>query len=224
MSEPTKPASDPFALQPDTPPVGDSRMPSTAEPVVTTSETTATHSNWAMIRELLETIVLSLIIFLLIRQVVQNYRIENHSMEPNFFEGQFVLVNKLAFKLGEPTRGDVVVFHNPENTNEDFIKRIIGVPGDVVEVRDQTVLINGQPVIEDFPHEAIPPGLYTPPMTVPENNLFVMGDNRPNSRDSRSFGPISQDLLVGKAWLRIWPLNKFGIVAHIDLPLGTAAQ
>ena len=113
---------------------------------------------WMMVRELVETVVLSLIIFLLIRQVVQNYRIENHSMEPNFYEGQFVLVNKLAYRLGQPARGDVVVFHNPRNTNEDYIKRVIGLPGDQVEVRDQTVFINGQPLAEDFPHNPDPAG------------------------------------------------------------------
>jgi signal peptidase I len=177
-------------------------------------------STWTMVRELVETVVLSLIIFLLIRQVVQNYRIENHSMEPNFYEGQFVLVNKLAYRLGEPERGDVVVFHNPRNTNEDYIKRIIALPGDTVEVRDASVFINGEPLIEDFPHNYIQQGEYMPPVTVADNQLFVMGDNRPNSSDSRVFGPIPQDLAVGKAWLRIWPLDKFGIVEHEDLGLG----
>jgi signal peptidase I len=170
-----------------------------------------------MVRELIETVVLSLIIFLLIRQVVQNYRIENHSMEPNFYEGQFVLVNKLAYRLGQPDRGDVVVFHNPRNTNEDYIKRIIGLPGDTVEVHDASVYVNGELLNEDFPHNYIPPGEYMPPVTVDDGQLFVMGDNRPNSSDSRVFGPISQDLAVGKAWLRIWPLDKFGIVEHEDL-------
>ena len=177
-----------------------------------------------MVRELVETVVLSLIIFLLIRQVVQNYRIENHSMEPNFYDGQFVLVNKLAYRLGQPARGDVVVFHNPRNTNEDYIKRILGLPGDTVEVHDQTVFVNGRPVLENFPHNAIQPGDYAPPVTVGDNQLFVMGDNRPNSSDSRVFGPISQDLAVGKAWLRIWPLNVFGIVEHENLPLGDPVQ
>ena len=109
-----------------------------------------------MARELIETVVLSLIIFLVIRQLVQNYRIENHSMEPNFYEGQFVLVNKLAYKLGQPDRGDVVVFHNPRNTNEDYIKRIVGVPGDQVEIREGHAYINGQLLPEDYPHQPYP--------------------------------------------------------------------
>jgi signal peptidase I len=209
MTETTKPSGDPFALQPEAVDV----PPSGGEQPAVQPQATA----WTMVRELIETVVLSLIIFLLIRQVVQNYRIENHSMEPNFYEGQFVLVNKLAYRLGQPEMGDVVVFHNPSNTNEDYIKRIIGLPGDTVEVQNAMVFVNGQPLAENFPHNPVSMGDYMPPVTVGDNQLFVMGDNRPNSSDSRVFGPISQELAVGKAWLRIWPLDKFGIVEHEDL-------
>ncbi len=101
-------------------------------------------------RELLETVILSLVIFLVIRQGVQNYRIESHSMEPNFFEGQFVLVNKLAYKLGEPERGDVVVFRNPGNEDEDYIKRVIGIPGDTIQFADGEVYVNGEYLDEPF--------------------------------------------------------------------------
>ena len=216
MTKSTQPSNDLYALQPD--PTGAESMQLEQETNAATPAPVKEPSyGWMMVRELVETVVLSLIIFLLIRQVVQNYRIENHSMEPNFYEGQFVLVNKLAYWLGEPKRGDVVVFHNPRNTNEDYIKRIIGIPGDTVEVRDQTVFINGQPLPEDFPHNAMPPGEYIGPLVVGDSQLFVMGDNRPNSSDSRVFGPIAQDLVVGQAWLRIWPLTEFGIVQHEDL-------
>ncbi len=228
MNETTNPAGERYGLQQETRdpgPVGaesdaatpPGTIPAGAQPAQ------AQPSTWTMVRELIETVVLSLIIFLLIRQVVQNYRIENHSMEPNFYEGQFVLVNKLAYRLGQPSRGDVVVFHHPRNTNEDYIKRIIGLPGDTVEVHDAAVYINGEKLTEDFPHNYIPPGEFMPPVTVGDGQLFVMGDNRPNSSDSRVFGPISQDLAVGKAWLRIWPLNKFGIVEHEDLGLPAPA-
>jgi signal peptidase I len=110
-----------------------------------------------------------------------------------------------------------VVFHNPSNTSEDYIKRIIGLPGDTVEVQNSTVFVNGQSLHEDFPHNPIPIGSYMPPVTVADGQLFVMGDNRPNSSDSRAFGPISQELVVGQGWLRIWPLDKFGLVEHEDL-------
>ncbi|MBE2239414.1 MAG: signal peptidase I [Caldilineaceae bacterium] len=225
MTESTKPAEDLYALQSDPTAAESLRLePAEGEAEVAGQEKEPAYG-WIMVRELVETVVLSLIIFLLIRQVVQNYRIENHSMEPNFYEGQFVLVNKLAYRLGTPTRGDVVVFHNPRNTNEDYIKRIVGVSGDTVEVRDKTVFINGQALPEDFTHFPIPPGEFVGPIVVGDNQLFVMGDNRPNSSDSRVFGPIDQDLVVGQAWLRIWPLNVFGIVQHEDLaPAGVLSQ
>lgn len=224
MTESTKPAEDLYALQPDPSGAESLRLETEADATAAAPAKEASYG-WMMVRELVETVVLSLIIFLLIRQVVQNYRIENHSMEPNFYEGQFVLVNKLAYWLGEPTRGDVVVFHNPRNTNEDYIKRIIGIPGDTVEVRDQTVFVNGHPLPEDFPHNAMPPGEFIGPIVVGDNQLFVMGDNRPNSSDSRVFGPVDQDLVVGQAWLRIWPLTEFGIVQHEDLaPEGVLSQ
>ncbi len=223
MTESINPTGDPYALQPEPVAVGEpallvteAAVPTTEAAVPPTAEKQG-NMGWLMVRELVETVVLSLIIFLLIRQVVQNYRIENHSMEPNFYEGQFVLVNKIAYRLGQPARGDVVVFHNPRNTEEDYIKRIIGLPGDQVEVRDQAVYVNGQPLLEDFPHNPILPGEYLPPLIVGDKQLFVMGDNRPNSSDSRVFGPIDQELAVGKAWLRIWPLNVFGIVDHENL-------
>lgn len=174
----------------------------------------------AMIRELVETIALALILFLVIRQVVQNYRIESHSMEPNFVEGQFVLVNKLAYKLGEPQRGEVLVFHNPGNTSEDYIKRIIGLPGDTVQLVGDAVYINGKELPQPFEHEQNLPDYQYGPVVVPDNTLFVMGDNRPRSSDSRAIGPIDENLVVGKAWLRVWPFNKFGFVSHYQLEPG----
>jgi signal peptidase I len=173
--------------------------------------------SWMMLRELIETIVLSLVIFLLIRQVVQNYRIESHSMQPNFYEGQFILVNKLAYRLGAPERGDVLVFHNPNNLEEDYIKRIIGLPGDTIDIYNGEVFVNGQPLAEDFPHNEISRGQVYGPLTIEPDNLFVMGDNRPQSQDSRVFGQLSEDLIVGKAWVRVWPLSEFGIIQHYDL-------
>jgi signal peptidase I len=179
-----------------------------------------------LLRELVETIVLSLVIFLLIRQVVQNYRIESHSMQPNFQEGQFILVNKLAYKLGTPTRGEVIVFHNPQNPDEDYIKRLIGLPGDTLEIHDQQVFINNKPLPQPYQINAFPPGYTYGPMTVPPSHLFVMGDNRPNSRDSRfpEVGPIPEELVVGKAWLRVWPFSVFGLVPHYELEPGASAS
>lgn len=172
---------------------------------------------WMMLRELAETIVLSLVIFLLIRQVVQNYRIESHSMQPNFYEGQFILVNKLAYSLGSPARGDVIVFHNPNNINEDYIKRVIALPGDTIEIRSQKVYINGEPLQEIYDLNPLHPSTMYGPLLIEPNHLFVMGDNRQNSKDSRDFGALSEELVVGKAWIHVWPLANLGWVQHYDL-------
>ena len=136
MTERTDQVPDIYALTPEVKAdsaVGERTLEGPA--TVTESEPQPSMS-WMMLRELIETIVLSLVIFLLIRQVVQNYRIESHSMQPNFYEGEFILVNKLAYRLGSPVRGDVLVFHNPNNVDEDYIKRIIGLPGDTLEISD----------------------------------------------------------------------------------------
>lgn len=176
-------------------------------------------TGWSLVRELLETVILSLVIFLVIRQGVQNYRIESHSMQPNFFEGQFVLVNKLAYKLGEPDRGDVVVFRNPGNENEDYIKRVVGKPGDTIQFADGEVYVNGEYLDEPFVNAPTLAPIQDPIVVSPDH-LFVMGDNRPNSRDSRSFGLLDEDLLVGRAWVRVWPISEWGRVGHLPLEPG----
>lgn len=179
---------------------------------------------WLLARELVETVVLSLIIFLLIRQVVQNYRIESHSMEPNFHEGEFILVNKLAYRLGSPQRGDVIVFRNPNNPREDYIKRVIALPGDTLEIRDQQIIINGEVQDEPYPQNVIQPNTYFGPEVIQPDHLFVMGDNRPNSRDSRVFGQLAQDLVIGKTWVRVFPLSAFGPVTKYELQPSAAAE
>jgi signal peptidase I len=218
MSELQDKTGDPLALPTEYTLVASAESP--AAETESNADATPQISAWSLLRELVETVVLALILFLVIRQVIQNYRIESHSMEPNFYEGQFVLVNKLAYKLGEPDRGEVLVFHNPGNPDEDYIKRIIGLPGDTVEVVGDTVMINGQELPEPFPHNQNPEGSYSGPTIVPDGTLFVMGDNRPNSSDSRRIGPIPEDLVVGKAWLRVWPFNKFGLIEHYQLEPG----
>lgn len=221
MSKSTQNANDPFALQTDyTQPVGDLLLNEQAETMP--SSTHQPPAIWLLLRELLETIVLSLVIFLLIRLVIQNYRIESHSMQPNFYEGEFILVNKLAFKLGEPARGEVIVFHNPSNIDEDYIKRVIGLPGDLVEIREQAIYINGQALAE--PYATNPFRDNYGPETVPENHLFVMGDNRGNSSDSRRIGPIPEELIVGQAWLRVWPFDRAGLIEHYELEPGQAIK
>ncbi len=221
MSKSTQNANDPFVLQTDyTKSMGDLMLSDEVE--AAPAESNQPSPVWLLLRELLETIVLSLVIFLLIRLVIQNYRIESHSMQPNFYEGEFILVNKLAFKLGEPSRGEVIVFHNPGNVEEDYIKRVIGLPGDEVIIRDQTIFINGEALAEPYNTNEFNDNFG--PEIVPTDHLFVMGDNRGNSSDSRRIGPIPEELIVGQAWLRVWPFDKWGIIKHYQLEPGQPVE
>jgi len=177
--------------------------------------------NWFLLflRELVETLVLALIIFFLIRTVVQNYRIEGHSMDPNFQDGEYLLVNKLAYRIGEYQRGDVVVFRYPNDPSRDFIKRIIGLPGETVEIRGGVIYIDGQPLQE--PYDTVPINYERAPVLVEPGHLYVLGDNRPYSSDSHQWGLLPTELVIGKAWLGIWPPSAFGIVPHQEPTLGS---
>jgi signal peptidase I len=131
-------------------------------------------------------------------------------MEPNVHNGEYVIVNKTAYWFGHnPQRGDVVVFQAPDQPQNDRVKRVIGLPGDKVEVRsDGTVYVNGQQLEEPYlpPHHSGTSGTWT----VPEDEYFVMGDNRSVSYDSREGGPVPRSNIIGKAWLIIWPLHDWG--------------
>jgi signal peptidase I len=162
------------------------------------------------LRELIETLILTLVIFILIRFAVQNFRIEGYSMEPNFHDGQFLIVNKLIYMLRPPERGDVIVFIPPNNTTRDFIKRVIGLPGDRVEIANGKVYVNGEMLDEPYP---LNHGTYSAsPVTVPPEEYFVLGDNRNNSSDSHSWGTVSAKKIIGKAWIVYWPPQAMGLV------------
>jgi signal peptidase I len=162
------------------------------------------------LRELIETLILTLVIFLLIRFAVQNFRIEGYSMEPDFHDGQFLFVNKLLYLFRPPERGDVIVFVPPNNSTRDFIKRVIGLPGDTVEIINGSVYVNGGKLEEDYP---LNPGSYSsPPVIVPPEEYFVLGDNRNYSSDSHSWGTVSVKMIIGKAWISYWPPQLVGIV------------
>lgn len=176
-------------------------------------ESQATTTNWGpILRELVETIVLTLVIFFLIRTVVQNFRVEGMSMEPSFHDGQFLLINKLAYRLGEPERGDVIVFRYPRDPSRDFIKRVIGLPGETIEIRDGQVYVNGElsPTMATINEANYNSG----PTTLGPEELYVLGDNRPNSSDSHAWGTLPLDLVIGKVILSYWPPKTWGLVKH----------
>ena len=176
----------------------------------------------SLLRETLETVVLAILIFLVIRSLVQNYRIEGQSMEPNFQHGQYLLVNKLAYRLGEYRRGDVIVFHYPNNPSQDYIKRVIGLPGDTVEFQDGVLIVNGLSVEE--PYDQVPIARNIEAQTVAPGFLYVLGDNRPASSDTRTWGQLSQEFVIGKAWFAIWPVDRAGLVEHPAIEVESALE
>ncbi len=168
-------------------------------------------AGWARsLRELVETLVLTLVIFLLIRFAAPNFRIEGYSMEPNFHDGEHLFVNRLIYMLHPPERGDVIVFVPPSNASQDYIKRVIGLPGERVQIIDGRVFINGKLLDEPYP---LNPATYSfGPVTVGPDEYFVLGDNRDNSSDSHSWGMLPAKKIIGKAWITYWPLNMIGWV------------
>ena len=186
--------------------------------------------------ETLEVIGLALLMFILVRGVAQNFIVDGGSMEPNFHSGQMLIVNKLAYRsfdvswlpwtdnddwrpFGDPRPGDVVVFHFPLDPSRDFIKRVIAVPGQTVEVRDGSVIVDG--VVQEESYIADPARYEFPPQEVPEDHVFVLGDARNNSFDSHQWGMLSREFIIGKTELRYWPLGDLGLVGGSSpVPVG----
>jgi signal peptidase I len=179
------------------------------------------NSSWrGCLLEIVETIVLTLVIFFVVQNfVAQPYQILQVSMEPTLEPGQYVLVDKLSPHFSDYKRGDVIVFEPPGGFQEDgqnvpFIKRVLGVAGDTVELKDGAVWVNGVKLSEPYVYT----GQTTDPITgqsvwhVPDGYLFVMGDHREESQDSRVFGPIAKSTVIGRAWLRYWG-GPFGWVS-----------
>ncbi len=177
--------------------------------------------------DIVETVVIALSIFLVIYLFfMQPHQVNGQSMVPTFQSGEYVLTDKVSYKIGEPKRGDVIVFHAPEaaqcpkGTGCDFIKRVLALPGESVEIKDDSVIVNGKALTEPYiPDEyEILAGAYTKNrvITLGPNEYFVSGDNRPYSSDSRAWGPITKDEIVGRAFFRYWPLNKAGIISGVN--------
>jgi signal peptidase I len=166
------------------------------------------------IRELIITLVVAIVVFLLLRLAVGSYTIVSQAMEPNIDIGQRILINKMAYKFGEPQRGDVIYYKSPDG-DLDQMKRIIGIPGDIVEVRDGIVTINGHQITEPYVSNK---AAYTVlQYQVAENNYFVLGDNRNNSNDSSTGWTVPKENILGKAWIFTWPPDKWGGIGNYDL-------
>lgn len=189
-------------------------------------------------REVIETILLAALVFLLIQITLQNFRVKGASMEPNLHDGEHLVVTKLAylyadpawlnglfpflsldtrnpvFFFGQPQRGDIIVFRFPRDPTREFIKRVIADPGDRVEVRSGQVFINGKALDEPYVFDAERDRLSMATLVVPPDSYFVMGDNRKGSNDSRDWGPVPRQYIIGKAFVTYWPLSAWGLIPN----------
>ncbi len=233
--------------------MGDARPPTQpifGEPAVAAppaEQSSAGRSFVRGLREIAETIILALLIFLLVRAVVQNFQVEGSSMQPTLETRWYLLVNKAVYfeinletmskfipfidpgddptryVFRGPKRGDVIVFKAPNAPNRDFIKRVIAVAGETVEVRAEGVYVNGQFLDEPYIKEKQHSSTFAE-QTVPAGHYFVLGDNRNNSSDSRVFGMLPKENIIGRAWLTYWPFSIFGRVDNTTVEPGAGAS
>lgn len=167
------------------------------------------------LRDLFEVVVLTLVIFFVVNALTGRFQVFGNSMQPTLHSGQYVIVSKLAYHFREPQRGDVVVFEPPNGAHDDYIKRIIGLPGEHVEVHGGAVWIDGYRLEEPYISSPI---AYSGSWDLGSDEYFVLGDNRANSSDSHAWGPLPRGLLVGKAWLCYWPPQYWGLIRHYRFP------
>ncbi len=165
------------------------------------------------LREFVETVLFTLLIYVLVRHFLfENYRVVGYSMTPTLDNDQFLVVSKLEYRLHEPQRGDIIVFYDPRSSDRKLIKRVVGLPSEVLEVRQGQVFINelllDEPYIQNLGHYSVSPS------PIPTDHYFVLGDNRNNSSDSHNWGTLPGDNIVGKAWLSYWPPDLWGVVPH----------
>lgn len=168
------------------------------------------------LRDTVMTLIIAAVIFFGLQAVVQSFVIDGPSMTPNFHNGQRILINKVVYRLHEPERGDVVIFHSPNGRQDDYIKRIIGLPGESVEIREGTVYIrkednNKLPL--DEPYITEPAKKAFRGNIIPDNEYFVLGDNRGNSNDSRLNWTLPRQNIIGKVWLSIWPPDTWDLMS-----------
>ena len=186
------------------------------------NETGCIHSNWMLeytvvlknIREITIILLIAFVLFLGFRLIIEGYSVRYLSMTPNVNEGDWILASKVSYYVGDPERGDVAVLWPPVSSEYPFIKRVVGLPGEKIEIRDGKVFINGDRLMEDFKHAKPNYTLYE--KTIPEDEYFVLGDNRNHSNDSHTWGSVPRENFIGKAIIRYWPLDALGLIEHYN--------
>ena len=194
-------------------------------------------------KDLIESIILATLVFIVIQTGIQNFKVEGSSMDPTLSHGQYVIVDKVSyfrldtnrfsriipiwnnqdskpqFALEPPKRGEIIVFSYPLDPDRDFVKRVIGIPGDTIQIGNGEVIVNGKLMEEDYINSLTPKGDlwfadgFRPEITtLQKQEYFVLGDNRLGSNDSRNWGPVPENNIHGKVWLSYWPVNKFAVI------------
>jgi signal peptidase I len=175
----------------------------------------------AFFLDIIQIIIFAVSIFLFVYLLIlQPHKINGESMETNFHNGEYILTEKVTYDFNQPKRGDVIVFKAPPDGHDEYIKRIIGLPGDIVKVANCKVYVNGRELTEEYltPNLCTNPGTFATEgatITISANNYFVLGDNRPHSLDSRYIGPIGRDKFTGRAWIVYWPVKNAEVVKAV---------
>jgi len=174
---------------------------------------------WNFFSEMVKVVIISLMIVLPIRYfLIQPFYVKGASMEPNFYDHEYLIIDEITYRFDEPKRGDIVVFKYPKDPRQFFIKRVVGLPGETVKIEDGLVYVDGQdgyqPLQEDYLSddvETIMPLRGYTQVKLAQDEYFLLGDNREQSFDSRAFGPVKREFIIGRTWLRGWPVNRLTV-------------
>ncbi len=227
----------PVSLRQEPAAVDAAEEPASDQPLPNQQE--VTRKRKSPVQEIIETLLLAVLIFVGVRSIVLNFRVDGQSMEPNLQNSEMLIVNRRAYvhfnmsflpwvskssgdwyPFGKPSRGDIVVFNPPGQHSEPYIKRIIGLPGERISVHDGAVYINDQRLQESYLNQPTDwKGIASTDITIPKGDVFVMGDNRNNSSDSRVFGPVPISSIIGKAWVSYWPPSQAKILSDPSFSL-----
>lgn len=173
--------------------------------------------------EIIKVVIISLAIIIPVRYfLIQPFYVNGASMEPNFHDHEYLIINEIVYRVDDPARGDIIVFRYPKDPSQYFIKRIIGLPGEKIKIKDNKIYIyndkypNGVVLNEEvyLPEDMQTPYFSKSEFVLGDNEFFVMGDNREQSLDSRKFGAVPRRLIIGKAWIRGWPFDKIQIFSE----------